>query len=74
MNESPMFMPRGRNIIFATALILSIVFLTIDLILPLGVAGGVLYVVVVVIGFWFRSLNQVIFITALCVVLTIIGY
>lgn len=58
----------------ATAVTLAMICLAIDLILPLGVAGGVSYVAVVLFGLWFPVRQQVIFITLLSILLIIIGY
>ncbi len=46
----------------------------IDLLLPLGVAGGVPYVAVVLFGWWLKPLGSVIWIAAFCSLLTALGY
>ncbi len=60
--------------LFAIACVMSIAFLFFDLILPLGIAGGVGHVAVVLLGLWFPNRKQVIDITTFCVVLIIAGY
>ena len=56
------------------AAVLAIVILVVDLLLPLGVAGGVPYVAVVLLGWWFPKRNQTIILAAICTVLTLVGY
>ncbi len=52
----------------------SITFLLLDLTLPLGIATGVLYTVVMLFGIWFPIRNQVVFIMLLSFSFVIIGY
>ena len=46
----------------------------IDLVLPLGVAGGVPYVAVILFGWWLERPGSVIWLAALCSILTALGY
>ena len=57
-----------------SALLLSLVIFTIDLQLPLGVAGGVPYVAVVLVSLWFRNYKYVIALAVLCSILTLMGF
>jgi|GEM_PF-4160273 len=63
-----------KPVTFTIAIILLPFFLTLDVFLPLGVAGGVPYVAAVSLGLWFPFLRQVITVTMLSVLLTLIGY
>jgi signal transduction histidine kinase len=45
-----------------------------DLLLPLGVAGGVPYVAVILFGWWLERPGSVIWLAALCSILTVLGY
>jgi PAS domain S-box-containing protein len=58
----------------ALAALLALAILFVDLTLPLGVAGGVLYIAVIMIGWWFKDWRHIIAVALLCVALTLIGY
>jgi len=60
--------------VFAMALAVSVVFLIVDSHLPLGVAGGALYVAVIVLGRWFPNSRQIVLITILSGLLIIVGF
>lgn len=60
--------------LFGIACIMALVFLAVDILLPLGVAGGVFYVAVILISRWFPSRQQVAMIISITVILTILGY
>ena len=45
-----------------------------DLVLPLGVAGGVPYVAAILFGWWLERPGSVIWLAALCSILTALGY
>ena len=60
--------------LFSIACIMALAFLAVDILLPLGVAGGVFYVAVILISRWFPSRHQVANIILITVILTIIGY
>ena len=47
--------------------------LLLDLSLPLGVAGGVPYVAVVILGWWLHRRDGIFLLAALCSILTVIG-
>ena len=47
---------------------------TFDVFLPLGVAGGVPYVAVVLMGWWFPKRNHIIILAGISTALTLIGY
>jgi PAS domain S-box-containing protein len=55
-------------------LLLAAAILAVDLSMPLGVAGGVLYIALVLTGWWFRSRSAFILLAFLASVLTILGY
>jgi len=54
--------------------ILACAFFIFDLSLPLGVAGGVLYVALVLMGMWFSKTSHIYLLATLGSVLTVIGY
>lgn len=58
----------------ALSTILAAVFLFFDLSLTLGVAGGVPYVAVVLVGWWFPNRNYIYLLAAISTVLTVAGY
>jgi len=60
--------------IIIIAAVVAAVILVIDLSLPLGVAGGVPYVVLVLMGIWFSNPRHTYFLAALGSVLTLVGY
>jgi two-component system sensor kinase len=55
-------------------LVLAGVFFSIDISIPLGVAGGVPYVAVILASLWGADRNTVIYIALLCSLLTVVGY
>ncbi|MEH6405107.1 MAG: hypothetical protein V7750_17150, partial [Sneathiella sp.] len=56
------------------ALVLALIILSMDISLPSGIAGGVPYVGVVLLGLWFPNHFQIILITLTAVMLTVLGY
>lgn len=56
------------------AVLLATAILVVDLSLPLGVAGGVPYVFVVLLGWWMDRSRAIIYLALLSSVLTIVGY
>ena len=66
-------MHKGRFIIFLSVLI-AMAGLAFDLSLPLGVAGGVPYVALVLIALWSPWRNYIYFMAVLGTVLTAVGY
>ncbi|MBT5752875.1 MAG: PAS domain-containing protein [Rhodospirillaceae bacterium] len=68
------FSKRHELALFIIACVMSLAFLSLDLFLPLGVAGGVFYVAVILLGLWFPSRNQVAAITLIVALLVILGY
>jgi PAS domain S-box-containing protein len=61
-----------RLAVIAVALALAI--LAVDLSLPLGVAGGVPYVSLVLLGWWFGRPRYIFLLAAISSVLTVVGY
>ncbi|PHS77503.1 MAG: hypothetical protein COB59_09225 [Rhodospirillaceae bacterium] len=59
-------------ILLTAGLLLAI--LVLDVVTPLGVAGGVLYVVVVLAGWWFPSRLHIIVIAVIASIFTLVGY
>jgi len=57
-----------------SATVLFVAIFAVDLLLPLGVAGGVPYVAVVLLGWWFPKRNQTIILAAISTALILIGY
>ncbi len=64
----------GDGRVLAVAVVLAALFLVFDLILPLGVAAGMPYVVVVLIGLFGRTPGLSYFLAILCTVLVAVGY
>jgi len=60
------------RIVFSTILIFLV--FTLDLITPLGIAGGVPYVVFVLTGFWYEDKRVILVFGALAAILTVTGY
>ena len=56
------------------AAILATAIFAIDIALPLGVAGGVPYVAVVLLGLWFKRTRHLFFLATVSSVLTVAGY
>ncbi len=54
--------------------VVAVAILTLDLSLQLGVAGGVPYVVMVVLGVWFGRIREVYLLATIASALTILGY
>ncbi|MDP6688827.1 MAG: PAS domain S-box protein, partial [Alphaproteobacteria bacterium] len=65
---------RTENKIIIAAAILAALVLAFDLALPLGVAGGVPYVAVVLLGIWLHQRRTVIAFAVLTSMLTVLGY
>ena len=61
------------NLILICLLLMATIFV-IDLQLPLGVAGGIPYVAVIIVSLWFKNQNYVISLAIICTILTLIGY
>lgn len=53
---------------------LTIAIFSIDLQLPLGVAGGVPYIVVILISLWSPKPNLVIYLAVICSIMTLLGF
>ena len=60
--------------IFIICMLLAAVFLAIDLVTPLGVADGTLYVAVVLLSLWGSNKWFTVLIATLCSILTVIGF
>jgi len=60
--------------LFSILCIIAAAFLLFDFILPLGIAAGVSYVIVILLGLWLPVRRQIITITLIGVLFTIIGY
>lgn len=58
--------------LFALAIAVSV--MAIDLSMPLGVAGGVLYIALVLTGWWFRSRSAFLILAVVASLLTIVGF
>jgi PAS domain S-box-containing protein len=65
---------RSSGKLAVVAAILAIAIFVVDIALPLGVAGGVPYVAVVLLGLWFKSTRPLFFLATISSVLTIAGY
>jgi PAS domain S-box-containing protein len=67
-------MVRDNKGLVALCLMLAVVIFLVDSFIPLGVAGGVPYVSVVLISLWSSKRSFTIYITLLCSVLVVLGY
>lgn len=56
------------------AAVLAILFLAFDFLLPLGVAGGIPYIALVLLGIWFPKKQHVYALAVIGSAFTIIGY
>lgn len=56
------------------AVIIAVMVFTFDLLVPLGVAAGVLYVALVLVGRWLPKLRHIYYLAVLGTVLTILGF
>lgn len=56
------------------AAVVAVTVLAFDLLLPLGVAGGVPYVALVLMGIWFSNPQSIYVLAAVGTALTIVGY
>lgn len=63
-----------KNKIFLASCVLALLILIADTRLPLGIAGGMPYTLIVLLGWWFRSERQILFVATLCVLLTAAGF
>lgn len=61
------------NLMLFSLFLMATIFV-IDLQLPLGVAGGVPYVIVMLVSLWFKNKSYVIGLAILCTALTLIGF
>ena len=66
--------PKTQMGLFAAAVCLAAAFFALDLALPLGVAGGVPYVALVLLGWWLDRPRYLVLLGAVSTVLTIAGY
>ncbi len=67
--------PRQNDIrLIAIATVLAVAIFLLDLSLPLGVAGGVPYVALVLLGWWFSKPRYIVLFAAVSSVLTVTGY
>ncbi len=64
--------PSGK--LAAVAALLAIAILAADLALPLGIAAGVPYVAVVLLGWWFNKTRYIFLLATVCSLLTLAGY
>ena len=60
--------------IFIFAVAIAVTVFALDVSLPLGVAGGVPYVALVLVGWWFPQKSTIFLLAAVSSVLTIVGY
>jgi two-component system, LuxR family, sensor kinase FixL len=67
------FSPTPWRLTLLAAVMMATV-LAVDLLLPLGVASGVPYVAVVLLGWWFPKRNHIIILAAISTALTLAGY
>ena len=72
--EYPRVKKKSDVMLYAACFFLSLIILVVDLQIPLGVAGGVPYIAVVLISLWSSSKNFTIVVAITCSVLTVIGF
>ena len=61
------------NAFLVICIVLMLIVFAVDLQLPLGVAGGVLYVIVVLASLWLNNYKYVISLATICTFLTLLG-
>lgn len=66
--------PSKQLLSWSAIIILAIAVFTIDLMIPLGVAGGVPYVIVVLASLWLPRRRDTILVAVACTVLTFLGW
>ncbi|NQU58987.1 MAG: PAS domain S-box protein [Rhodospirillales bacterium] len=66
--------PRSIAFLWFLALTLTALVFVFDLQIPLGVAAGVPYVAVILVGWWLPNRHSIMVLAAVCSLLTIIGY
>ncbi len=66
--------PKNQIGLFAAAIWLAAAFFALDLALPLGVAGGVPYMALVLLGWWLDRPRYLVLLGAVSTALTIAGY
>lgn len=72
--DYPLRATNGYALRVILAVLVAVLVLAIDLSLPLGVAGGVPYVAVVLLGWWFPIKKYLIALAIMCSALTLVGY
>lgn len=60
--------------ILILSIALTLVFFIIDTMIPLGVAGGVLYIMAILVSLWYEKKKFTIIVALLCTILTIAGF
>ena len=65
---------RTSPAMYITAAALAGAIFSLDLIAPLGVAGGTLYVALVMIGWWFQGISAILVLATIGTFLTFLGY
>jgi len=61
-------------ILYLSIIFFTIVILIVDLLIPLGVAGGVPYITIVLLSLWIPNKKATIFLSIICSLLTIVGF
>jgi len=74
LRDRPLGPEKGYILQVVLVILLAVTVLAIDLSLPLGIAGGVPYVAVVLMGWWFSDKKYTIALAVVCSVLTLVGY
>jgi hypothetical protein len=65
---------QNKVTLVAIAVVLAVAILLVDLSLPLGVAGGVPYVALVLLGWWLEKPRHIFWLAAVSSALTVAGY
>ncbi len=60
--------------LIALSVVLMLLILSVDLSLPLGVAGGVPYIAVILVSLWFPKTQYIVNLGLICSVLVVVGY
>ena len=66
-------LPSQRKLILFTCILALAIFI-VDLLLPLGVAGGVPYIAVILLSLWLHNTKYVVCFSLLCIVLVLMGF
>ncbi|MEH6477671.1 MAG: PAS domain S-box protein, partial [Sneathiella sp.] len=71
--HQPQLLPINIALVMLSAAVSAVIFLS-DMLLPLGVAAGIPYVLTVLLGAWLPWRHSIVVLATICTILTILGY